>query len=173
VICQCENVLASLGLRCLRRVTLRDWPHAYVALLASRAVASPDLREAEVCMIDWNNLVSTGNAVKDGHRGWFVGQFIPASCGLAHQRAVEIKWGQHLNGEQRKAFAQSAKATTIAILIYGSLVTRLKLPDGIHEITLTSPGDYVAFGPGIDHTWESVEDCLVITVRFPSSNGQQ
>jgi len=124
-------------------------------------------------MTDRNDLVSTGNASKDGNRGWFVGQFVPDSFGLAHQQALEIKWGQHAKGERRQEFAQSRKATTISILVKGSFTTRLRLRDGIREILLSAPGDYIAFGPGIDHWWEALEDSLVLTVRFPSLRDDQ
>jgi hypothetical protein len=114
------------------------------------------------------DLVSIGNAVKDGKEGWFVGQFVASSSGLVRQSAVEIKWAQHAKGERRPRFAQWPNATTISILVNGSFVVRLKLPDEIREIALATPGDYVAFGPGVEHSWEALEDCLVITVRFPS-----
>jgi hypothetical protein len=127
--------------------------------------------ESEV--INWNNLVTIGNAAEDGDRGWFVGQFVPPSFGLVHQQALEIKWGRHPKGERRQGFAPPLKATTIAILVNGSLITRLNLPDGMREIILAAPGDYVAFGPGLSHSWEALEDSLVITVRFPSLNNDQ
>jgi hypothetical protein len=114
-----------------------------------------------------NGLVSTGNAVRDGDEGWFAGQFIASSRGLIHQPAVEIKWAQHIKGERRPEFAQWPHATTISILVQGSFAVRVKLPDGIREIILAIPGDYVAYGP-IEHSWEALEDCLIITVRFPS-----
>jgi hypothetical protein len=124
-------------------------------------------------VINRNDLVSNGNATKDGNRGWFVGQFVPQSLGLAHQRTLEIKWGRHAKGERRQRFAKSVTATTISILVGGSFITRVRLPDGIREIALTAPGDYIAFGPGVDHSWEAPEDALVITVRFPSLKGDQ
>jgi len=113
------------------------------------------------------DLVSIGNAVKDGKEGWFVGQFVPPSFGLVRQQAVEIKWAQHAKGERRPRFGRWPKATTISILVNGCFVVRLKLPDGMREIVLATPGDFVAFRPGVDHSWEALEDCLVITVRFP------
>jgi|SRR6516225_8934719 hypothetical protein len=118
-------------------------------------------------MVDRNHLISTGNAAKDGRRGWFVGQFMPPHLGLSHQQAVEIKWGQHAKGERRRGFAQS-KGTTIAVLVKGSFLTQLRLPDEMRQITLTEPGDYVAFAPGVEHCWEALAESLVITVRFPS-----
>ena len=57
------------------------------------------------------DLLTTGNAVKDGKRGWFVGQFVPPSFGLTHQHALEMKWGRHAKGEERRRFAKSRSAT--------------------------------------------------------------
>lgn len=114
------------------------------------------------------DLVSVGNAVQDGKQGWFVGQFVPPSFGLVRQEAVEIKWAQHAKGERRLRFGKWPRATTISILINGTFVLRFKLADGMREIVLAAPGDYVAFGPRVYHSWEALEDCLVITVRFPS-----
>jgi hypothetical protein len=117
--------------------------------------------------------ISTGNAAADGIRGWFIGQFIPPSSGLAHQEALEMKWQLHSKGERRQGFAQSPKATTISILVSGSFATRFRLPDGMREIILTRPGDYIVYGPGLDHCWEAFEESLVITVRFPSLKSAQ
>jgi cupin superfamily acireductone dioxygenase involved in methionine salvage len=120
-----------------------------------------------------NELFSIGNAMKNGTRGWFVGQFMAPSFGLVHQQALEIKWGQHSKGERRQKFSKSLNATTISILVNGSFIIWLKLTDGMREVVLNSPGDYVAFGPGIDHAWEAIEDSLVITIRFPSLKNDQ
>lgn len=119
-------------------------------------------------MSNRTDLISVGNAVKDGKQGWFVGQFVPPSFGLVRQPTVEIKWAQHAKGERRPRFGQWPRATTISILVDGSFVLRFDLPHGIREIVLATPGDYVAFGPGVNHSWEALKDCLVITVRFPS-----
>lgn len=116
---------------------------------------------------------ASGNAIRDGRQGWFVGHFIPAATGLTHQSAVELKWYQHPEGELRRGWATSRTATTISVLISGAFVTRLKLADGIREITLSDPGDYILFGPGVPHTWEALKDSVVISVRFPSVPSDQ
>jgi hypothetical protein len=45
-------------------------------------------------------------------------------------------------------FAQPPKAITIAILVNGSFVTRLKLLHGIREVRLAAPGECVVFVGG-------------------------
>jgi len=110
----------------------------------------------------------SGNALKNGKNGWFVGQFMPPSAGLAQQSAVEVKWGQHPKGERRRGLSLYKTSTTIAILISGRFVTRLIINQFEQQIVLKTPGDYLVFGPGIPHSWEALEDSLVISVRFPS-----
>ena len=34
--------------------------------------------------------------------------------------------------------------------------------------TLTREGDYAVWGPAIDHTWEALDDSVVVSVRWPS-----
>jgi hypothetical protein len=133
-----------------------------------KAVVSTEFYTGDGGVSNRTDLVSVGNAVKDGKQGWFVGQFVPPSFGLVRQQAVEIKWAQHAKGERRLRFGKWPRATTISILINGAFVLRFKLADGMREAVLAAPGDYVAFGPGVYHSWEALEDCLVITVRFPS-----
>jgi len=115
----------------------------------------------------------SGNAIVDGRRGWFVGQFFAHELGLQHQRALEIKWGRHSRGEQRARFAYSKVSTTISILVSGSFVVRLRVGGETHEVFMGTPGDFAIYGPGIPHSWEALEECLVISVRFPSINGDQ
>ena len=53
------------------------------------------------------------------------------------------------------------------------------LPDGVlratfhidgtpHVVTLQKEGDYVVFGPDVVHSWEALDDTVVLSVRFPS-----
>lgn len=43
---------------------------------------------------------------------------------------------------------------------------RLDLSAG--SVTSEKQGDYVVWGPGIDHSWQADEDSVVVTVRWPS-----
>jgi quercetin dioxygenase-like cupin family protein len=38
-------------------------------------------------------------------------------------------------------------------------------------VPLTRPGDYVVWGPGVDHSWRAEQDAVVLTVRWPSVPG--
>jgi hypothetical protein len=115
-----------------------------------------------------------GNAARDQVRdtGWFVGQFVPAQMGLRHQTDVELKWGVHPDGEKRARPWATGHGTTISVLIEGALQVTLHLPDRLEVITLREPGDYLAFGPEIVHSWEAIGRTIVLTVRFPSVPAQ-
>jgi hypothetical protein len=116
-------------------------------------------------------LVYFGNAAVDQVRGtgWFVGQFVPAELGVRHQTDVELKWGIHAEGGPRSRGAEAvAGATTISILIRGSLRAVFGNAEAEQVVTMEEQGDYIIFGPGIIHSWEAAKDTLVVSVRFPS-----
>jgi hypothetical protein len=118
-----------------------------------------------------DKLVYFGNAAIDQVRGtgWFVGQFVPAGLGVRHQTDVELKWGIHTDGERRSRGAEAvADATTISILIRGSLRAVFYNEQAVQVVMMENEGDYIIFGPGIRHSWEAAGDTLVVSVRFPS-----
>jgi hypothetical protein len=107
-----------------------------------------------------------GNAAKDGiaTRGWLLGHFIDPADGVQHSTDVEVKWATHPAGERRTAWTVGDRRTTLLLLIQGRF--RLELTGT--SITLAEQGDYVLWGPGIDHCWQAVTDSTVVTVRWPS-----
>jgi hypothetical protein len=109
----------------------------------------------------------------EAKNGWFIGQFVPESEMFRHQNDFELKWGRHPKGEKRTSFAQYKTATTISILLSGVFFTRIKVDAGFTEVTLRAPGEYIAFGPGVPHSWEAIEDCDVLSIRFPSLAADQ
>jgi quercetin dioxygenase-like cupin family protein len=108
-----------------------------------------------------------GNAAEDGRetRGWLLGYFIDPAEGVRSTKDLEVKWGIHPAGEKRPNWTADDQRTTLVLLVEGHFVVHLS--DG--SATLTRQGDYVVWGPGIDHSWEAVSDSVVITVRWPSS----
>ncbi len=106
--------------------------------------------------------ILSGNAQKDGidSRGWIVGSFMPE--GLSNTEDVEIKWGVHPQGQERKEWVTDEKRTTISILVSGNF--DVQFVD--KTVTLAKPGDYVMWGEGIDHRWRAEEDSVVMTVRW-------
>lgn len=108
-----------------------------------------------------------GNAAEDGRerRGWIFGHFIDPSEGVRSSKDVEVKWGIHPVGDKRREWTADDQRTTLVLLVQGSF--RIDLTET--SVTLEKQGDYAAWGPGIDHSWEAITDAVVITVRWPSS----
>ena len=111
-----------------------------------------------------------GHAAAEGMGGgWFVGQFVPASLGARHQTEVELKWGVHPRGERRPGgMVAYSDATTISVLVSGAFRMTAVLEGAAQVHTLDRPGDYVIFGPDIPHEWETLEDAVVLSIRYPS-----
>jgi hypothetical protein len=112
--------------------------------------------------------VVTGKAERDSaaYRGWFIGHFVAA--GPCNTDAVEVKWGVHALHETRARWARTAQATTLSMVIRGSI--RLYFRDG--EALLDEPGDYALWGPGVEHRWRiEADDTVILTVRWPSRAG--
>ena len=114
-------------------------------------------------MASWH----TGNAANDGQhtRGWILGHFIDSSEGIRSTREVEVKWATHLAGEKRAKWTKDEHRTTMVLLIEGNF--HVHLTTG--QAQLTQQGDYVVWGPGINHSWEAEENSIVVTLRWPSS----
>jgi hypothetical protein len=122
-------------------------------------------------MTDETGFFYFGNAAIDQIRGtgWFVGQFVPLDWGLRHQTDVELKWAIHADGEQRRHGPEAnGNATTISVLIHGVLRATFHIDGTPHVVTLQKEGDYVVFGPDVVHSWEALDDTVVLSVRFPS-----
>ncbi len=111
-----------------------------------------------------------GNASVDQvhESGWFVGQFVPESLGLRHQTEVEVKWGVHPDGEKRNRPWANRRATTISVLIGGSLRVTFYIGETPQTVTLRKAGDYIIFAPDTVHSWEAIGDTIVLSIRFPS-----
>jgi hypothetical protein len=113
--------------------------------------------------------VHVGNADADGlgNRGWLLGHFMPADSPL-HSMEAEVKWGVHRVGERRAAWATGETRSALLVLIEG--VFHVELRD--RTVVLSHRGDYVFWGPGVDHSWTACMDpTVVLTVRWPSLPG--
>lgn len=109
----------------------------------------------------------SGNAKEDGRetRGWILGHFIDPSQGVRSSKDVEIKWGVHPVGDTRAEWTADDQRTTLVLLVKGTF--RIDLTET--SVILENQGDYAAWGPGVDHSWEAISESIVITVRWPSS----
>jgi hypothetical protein len=114
------------------------------------------------------NSIQTGNANVDSNdtRGWFVGDFIEEKYGLRHDKLVEMKWGVLKEGDERTEWATGETRTTIGILISGMFTMEFR--DKL--LTFDTPGDYVMWGPGVDHRWHADKDAVWLTIRWFSQD---
>ena len=113
--------------------------------------------------------VQFGNAQVDGAPigRWLLGHFVPPALGLRHTDDVEVKWSAYETGFGESEWTACQTATTIAILIAGK--HRIEFPHRVFE--LTTPGDYVIWGPGVPHRWRVLDDSTIVAVRWPSVAG--
>ena len=107
---------------------------------------------------------NANDAAKDT-RGWFLGHFMPGEANPLRSSELELKWYTHAKGETRAEWAPGNPVKTLNILIRGHFV--LLFPN--QEIALEKEGDFVIFGPDMPHSFRSVEESLVLTVRWPSA----
>jgi hypothetical protein len=104
-----------------------------------------------------------GNAMRDGvsTRWWFVGPFLGQAAGI-RASDVEIKWLSHSAGDRRAQPVTGETRTTVMILVAGKC--QIELDTG--SFVLSQPGDYAMWGPGVDHTWDIIDDSTLISVRW-------
>lgn len=110
--------------------------------------------------------ISIGNAENfPTSRGWFIGAFLDPSHGALVTGDVEMKWGRHPAGERRHEVSVAADTTSVAVLISGRF--EIAFP-GRRPGTalLQNQGDFVLYEPGIPHTWQALDDSVILTVRW-------
>lgn len=109
----------------------------------------------------------TGNANDDAdkHRGWLLGHFIQPAEDIRATTDLEVKWGIHPAGDQRAEWTADDVRTTLVLLVSG----RFRVDLSVNATVLAQQGDYLVWGPGIDHSWYAEEDSIVVTVRWPSA----
>ena len=132
--------------------------------------------------------VSSGNAAVDGapFNGWFIGDFTRwvaergpsssalTSIGLRDTPVLEVKWGIHPAGEPRPAgWAERTPAVGVSVLVAGEFVVVFRedarAPE--REVQLREQGDYVVWGPAVEHRWYAVRDSIILTVRWATAHG--
>lgn len=123
-------------------------------------------------MTDISEYIFHSNASRDAIRGWFIGQFVHPASGLRRRTDLEVKWGVHAKGERRvMGWAAYKTSTTISVLIEGVFLVTVRVDAKTHDVLLQERGDYYILSPMVEHTWEAITDCVVLTVRCPSVAG--
>ncbi len=107
-----------------------------------------------------------GNAPQLGaaQGGWFAGHFMPQELPLLQRTDMELKWGEHSKGDSRTDWTEPEPGHSLSLLIRGNFL--LLFPQ--QRFHLRKQGDFVIWGPGSTHSWEALEDSLILTIRWPS-----
>jgi glyoxylate utilization-related uncharacterized protein len=80
-----------------------------------------------------------------------LGHFVDPDEGVRSSKDVGIKWDIHPAGAKRAQWTADDQRTTLVFLVSGKF--RIDLTEG--SFTLEHEGGYLAWGPGIDHSWEA------------------
>lgn len=117
--------------------------------------------------------------------------FDPQITGLRSTREVEIKLGKHPAGEERPdgwtrpaginhaagenhpgGETHPSEQVTLSLLVRGEFLLRFR-PAGHsgpeHEYHLREVGDYLIWRQTVSHTWTSLQDSVILTVRWQDS----
>lgn len=105
------------------------------------------------------------------HHGWPLGYFKPDGD-LRRTGAFEVKWGRHRAGESRSEWVRGDDRLTVMVLISGRFGLTFERGSDAQQVVLEKPGAYVVW-EGVDHTWQALEDTVIVTVRSPSISGYQ
>jgi quercetin dioxygenase-like cupin family protein len=67
-------------------------------------------------------------------------------------------------GDTRTGWTAGEQRTTMVILVDG----RFRVDLDECSVTLASQGDYLIWGPGIDHSWQALATSVLVVIRWPS-----
>jgi len=102
------------------------------------------------------------------NRGWMVGHFAKPPFS---NKDFELKWSKHKKGEKKTKLALNKTAKTVWILISGKV--KIVFPENNKEIVMEKEGDYCFYSNKVKHSWEILEDCISINIRWPSVPNDQ
>tara|TARA_Y100000310_G_scaffold157498_2_gene156860 strand:- start:1942 stop:2310 length:369 start_codon:yes stop_codon:yes gene_type:complete len=112
--------------------------------------------------------IQSGNLNKKNNtRGWCIGHFMENPP--FKNTDFEVKWGKHPKGEKKSHPAKNKTAKTLSILIQGKFALQFK----DKELVMESVGDYVFWDANIPHSWTTLEDAIILTIRWPSVPNDQ
>mmetsp|Transcript_2522 Transcript_2522/g.4351 ORF Transcript_2522/g.4351 Transcript_2522/m.4351 type:complete len:187 (-) Transcript_2522:1376-1936(-) len=132
----------------------------------------------EAFRAQWNgnrnaSQVYYGNAHLDGmtHGNWFMGHFLAGDevSPLRTSKEIELKFSDNPSGKVNGNVAVNQYGHSMGFLISGR--HRYEFPS--ESVTLEKLGDYVIWGPGVEHTWVAESHSVVLSIRWPSIPGDQ
>lgn len=112
--------------------------------------------------------MKTGNLselTNNENRGWIIGHFAKEPF---KTNCFELRWSNIKKGEKRDPSKPDSK--TLTILITGKF--KNSFPEEGKEYIIKKQADYIYFDKGIIHTWEALENSLVLALRWPSKKGK-
>jgi hypothetical protein len=114
--------------------------------------------------------IQTGNFDQDIQRhpelvNWVVGYARPNDSPLRTNN-VYVKWARLKKGQKKATPTLDQTDNTLGVLISGKIAQHF--PGKKKAIILKKVGDYIFFGPNVPHTWEALEACVIITMRWPA-----
>lgn len=104
------------------------------------------------------------------HKDWVLGHFMEEGSPFK-TNAFELKWDKLKAGEKKSSLGTQKTAKTLGILVYGKF--EFGFPKDRQKIILSKEGDYCFYDAGVTHSWRILEDCLLISIRWPSLPGDQ
>ncbi len=114
------------------------------------------------------------------HKDWVLGHFMKEGSPFKTS-AFELKWAKLKAGEKKSSLGTQKTAKTLSILVYGKFefdfpkesLSRTSGKVRGKKIILSKEGDYCFYDAGVTHSWRILEDCLLISIRWPSIPGDQ
>lgn len=82
---------------------------------------------------------------------------------------IAVKWFQH-DADEPELWGINKPISvgrTLSILVGdGKFELLFTKDDYRYVLTLDRPGDFVIWGPGLGHSWRTIENCTILTVRW-------
>ena len=103
-----------------------------------------------------------------GKKGWVVAHFIDDD--LRKTGNVEVKWAREKQGIVSAEWRGCKTATTLSVLVSGKFQIEFR-GDHAETVVFENPGEYVIFGPGIEHRSTALLESVFLTIRWPSIEG--
>ncbi len=110
--------------------------------------------------------IVTGNANQLGkdHGQWIMGYGFKDMPSMENE-TLRIKWSHHKKGERREEVHSISGYQTITILVHGHFIQQMNGRSYEQSIE----GDFVYCPANTPHTWEAIEDSMMITIQFQES----
>ncbi|KAA8499369.1 hypothetical protein FVE85_6954 [Porphyridium purpureum] len=169
--------LALIGLTLASQTVVASGDAGAACLVSRNDVTVDDLSSRQLDPSTPLAGVETGNADVEARENgkWFVGHFLAAST-MRRARELELKWARNRAGTANGEVAVNTKGFSMGVLLYGAQAYEFGNHIGDKrstKVTLAKQGDFVVWGPNMPHTWTTLKDSLVLTVRWPSIPGDQ